>query len=129
MEAKEDVIAAHIDENKAAKEKEIADWNSFKIDAERSTEKIEKDLKNLEARIERANSLDKQKLKNEYNKSKTDLDKLKDKLHRRSDEFETEIKTFSLTVTEKNQSFKREFKHDMDAFSTSFKDLFKDNVK
>jgi hypothetical protein len=54
---------------------------------------------------------------------------LKNKLQQRNAAFENEINQFDAGVTSKNQSFEREFKHDMNELGTAFKDLFKDNVK
>ena len=39
------------------------------------------------------------------------------------------MQRFDSKVSEENQSFKREFKHDMDELGKSIKDIFKDNVK
>lgn len=128
-EAKTELKDTQADENEAAMAKETAEWNNFKNEADSSIASIETDLKRFEARIEKTGKKDKQKLKAEYDKSKSDMEALKEKLHKRYQEFENDIKNFDKNVSEKNQSFKREFKYDMDEFGKSFKDLFKDNVK
>ena len=124
-EAKDELKDALAKEIEAAKAKETAEWKSFKNNADSSIINMENDLKKLEARIDKAYSKDQKKLKSEYDKSKSNMEALKDKLNRRNTEFENDLKK----VSEKNQSFKREFKHDMDELGNSFKDLFKDNSK
>lgn len=112
-----------------AKAKETAEWNHFKQQADSSLSKMESELKKLETKIEKASKNDKQKLKADYEKSKSKVETLKTKLHKRNLEFESDLKNFNNNISEKNQSFKREFMHDMDEFGKSFKDLFKENVK
>ena len=128
-EAKDELKDAQAKEIEAAKAKETAEWKSFKNNADSSIIYMENDLKKLEARIDKAYSKDQKKLKSEYDKSKSNMEALKDKLNRRNTEFENDLKNFESKVSEKNQSFKREFKHDMDELGNSFKDLFKDNSK
>jgi DNA anti-recombination protein RmuC len=128
-EAKEALKKVKSLENEAAKEKEIAEWNSFKSEADSSITAIEKDLTNWGAQIEKDGKKDKQKLKTDYEKAKNDLQTLKEKLHTRNVEFKNDMNTIGKNISEQNQSFRREFKHDMDEFGKTFKDFFKDNVK
>ena len=128
-EAESELRSAEIKEKEAAKAKEIVEWNNFKQEANASIVEMENDLKKLEIRVEKSAKNDKQKAKADYEKAKSEIETLKAKLRDKSVEFETDIKSFDGNVSEKNQSFKREFKHDMDEFGNSFRDLFKDNVK
>lgn len=120
---------AKVNKNEALKLKEAEDWKYFKNEADTSIASMENDLRIMEIKIEKANQKEKQKLKAEYAKAKVDLAAMKEKLRQKNIEFEKNLNSFDKNVYEKNQSFKREFKHDMDEFGKSFKDLFKDNVK
>lgn len=128
-EAKSELEQAQERENEAAKAKDMAEWKAFKNEADSSLAIIENDLKKMQVRIEKARSKDEKKLEADYNKAKTDLVVFKEKLHKRNLEFEEDIRHFDRKIAEKNQSFKREFKHDMNEFGAALNDLFKDNVK
>ena len=128
-EAKVELKDAKANEIEAEKAKEAEEWKYFKNEADTSIANMDKDLKDMEANLEKAGKKDKQKLKADYAKAKSDMVLLREKLRTRDLEFENEIITFDNTVIEKNQSFKREFNHDMDEFGKSIKDLFTDNVK
>ncbi len=128
-ESKTKLQKAKVNENEALKLKETEDWKYFKNEADTSIASMENDLKIMELKIEKANQKEKQKLKAEYAKAKVDLAAMKEKLRQKNIEFEKNLNSFDKNVSEKNQSFKREFKHDMDEFGKSVKDFFKDNVK
>lgn len=128
-EAKDELKDAKANEKEDVKAKEIAEWRHFKNEADSAIASTEKEIKKLDARMQAAGKTQKQELKVDYDKAVTDLETLKEKLHKQSVEFENDVKNFDNNVSEKNQSFKREFKHDMDEFGKSFKDLFRDNVK
>ena len=128
-EAKVELKDAKANEIEAEKAKEAEEWKYFKNEADTSIANMDKDLKDMEANLEKVGKKDKQKLKADYAKAKSDMVLLREKLRTRDLEFENEIITFDNTVIEKNQSFKREFNHDMDEFGKSIKDLFTDNVK
>lgn len=136
IEAKEKITKAENelhdaakDEAETAKTKQISDWNYFRNESDSSIETMENDLKKIEVKIEKSGQENKQKLKVDYTKSKSDLATLKEKLKQKNATFEKDMQKFDNTVSEKNQSFIREFKHDMDEIGKSIKDLFKDNVK
>lgn len=133
-EAKENLTEAknelkEAEANEAAKVKEAAEWKNFKNEADSSIASLEKGLNNMKVKIEKAGKKEKQKLNTEYAKAKNDMDVLKEKLRQRSVEFDNSLTSFNQDVSEKNQSFKREFNHDMDELGKSLKGLFKDDVK
>lgn len=133
-EAKENLTEAKnelkdAEANEAAKVKEAAEWKNFKNEADSSIASLEKGLNNMKVKIEKAGKKEKQKLNTEYAKAKNDMDVLKEKLRQRSVEFDNSLTSFNQDVSEKNQSFKREFNHDMDELGKSLKGLFKDDVK
>lgn len=133
-EAKENLTEAKnelkdAEANEAVKVKEAADWKNFKNEADSSIASLEKGLNNMKVKIEKAGKKEKQKLNTEYAKAKNDMDVLKEKLRQRSVEFDNSLTSFNQDVSEKNQSFKREFNHDMDELGKSLKGLFKDDVK
>lgn len=126
--AKDELNDAQATEKEAVKAKEKAAWNSFKNNADSSIATMENDLKKLEIKIEEPGKKDTQKLKSDYENAKADIVAMKEILHKKNVEFENDLKNFDKNVSEKNESFKREFKHDLDEFGKSFNDLFKDNV-
>ncbi|MCH7411357.1 hypothetical protein MM239_18320 [Belliella sp. DSM 111904] len=127
-EAKRELKLAEQKEEETAKAKEMADWKAFKAEADSTISNMGNDLKKLEIKIETSAKKDEQKLKDDYVKAKSDIQTLKERMDLRNVEFENDIKNFDNKVSEKNQSFKREFKHDLDEFGKAFKDMFKDNV-
>lgn len=100
-EAKNEFKDAKVNESEAAKAKEIAEWNNFKIEADSSIANIENGLKNSEIKIEKVGKKDKRKLKVDYAKAKSDIEALKEKLHKKNVEFENDIKSFDKNVSEK----------------------------
>ena len=128
-DAESELKDAKINEKEAAKAREIAEWNNFKNESDSTIASAENDLKKMEMNIEKASKKDKQKMKNQYDKAESNLAIFREKLQKRNVEFENDMKDFNDNVSQKNQSFKREFKHDMNAFGNSIKDVFKDNVK
>ncbi len=128
-EAESELKDAKISEKEAAKARETAEWNSFKNQSDSTIAVAENDLKKMEIKVEKASKKDKQKMKVQYEKAKSDLSVMREKLQKRNIEFENDIKDFDDNISQKNQSFKREFNHDMNALGNSIKDVFKDNVK
>lgn len=128
-EAKQELVTAQKTRDKAYRAKLVADWNGFKKESDSLIESMENDLVKMESKLEKAGKKDSQKWKAEYLKAKNELAALKDKLHQRNVAFENEVKKIDQLVYEKNESFKREFKHDTDELMKSLQDLFKDNVK
>jgi len=127
--AKSELKVAVVNENEAAKAKAVAEWNYFKNESDSLISNMEIDLKRMEVRLEKAKKSEKVKLSADYEKAKSDIVKLKEKLVQKNVEFENEIQIYDDNVSEKNESFKNEFKHDMDELGKSLKDIFKDNVK
>ncbi len=121
-EANNDVKEAVIATNDTAKANAISNWNAFKNESEGTIAGMEKQITSLEGKITKANNKEKEKLK-------ANLEKKKEKLQQRNTEFENDKDKFDAAVVSKNQSFEREFKHDMNELGTALKDLFKDNVK
>ena len=128
-EANADVKEAVAATNDSAKATAITNWKIFKNGADSAIAGMEKEAAAGEAKIATANSNVKKKLKTDLNTTKEELNGLKIKLHQRNVEFENDMKKFDATVVSKNQSFEREFNHDINGLGTAFKDIFKDNVK
>ncbi len=128
-EANADVKEALVANNDSTKAAVISSWKTFKNESDTAIASMEREATALEGKIAKANSKEKEKLKTDLNKTKEKLHSLKMRLEQRNIEFENDLKNFDATVVSKNQSFEREFKHDMNELGTAFKDLFKDNVK
>lgn len=128
-EAKQGVKEARLVEDNAAKAKNTAEWNLFKKEADSSMVIIENELKKKESILAKTSKKGAQKLSADYENAKKKLAALKEELQQRNAAFKNDVKRFDNHVYEKNESFKREFKHDMNELDKSLKDLFKDNVK
>lgn len=135
-EAVENMAAANTDLKDAViadkdevKTKTIADWNKFKTESDSTIAGLEKEGKDIRQKITKENNREKAKLNSDLTKEEQRLTVQKEKLKKRNVEFQADLKSFDESVVKKQDSFKREFKHDMDEIGTAFKDLFKDNVK
>jgi hypothetical protein len=128
-EANADVKEAVIVSNDSAKAAAISNWNTFKNESDSAIAGMEKEAKTIEAKIAKANNKEKEKLQAYLKSIKEKLNGLKMRLEQKNIEFKNDINKFDATVVTKSQSFEREFKHDMNELGTSFKNIFKDNVK
>ena len=128
-EANTDVKQAVVANNDSAKAAVISGWKTFKNESDTAIASMEREATAFQEKIAKANSKEKEKLKTDLNNTKEKLHTLKVRLDQRNIEFENDLNNFDATVVSKNQSFEREFKHDMNELGTAFKDLFKDNVK
>jgi len=54
---------------------------------------------------------------------------MQEKLHQNDLEFEPDMIAFNAKMVDRNESFNREFKHDMDGLGKSIADRFRDNAK
>jgi hypothetical protein len=127
--ANKDIKDAVIANNDTAKATAAANWATFKNESDSGIAVMEIQVTTLEAKIAKANTTSKEKMKNDLAKTREDLRTLKEKLAQKNTAFDNDIKKFDGTVVAKNESFEREFKHDMNGLGTAIKDLFKDNVK
>jgi len=128
-EANTDMKEAIIVTNDSVKAAAVSNWKTFKNESDSAIVGMEREGTTLEEKIAKANSKEKGKLKADLNNTKEKLHALKIKLQQRNIEFENDTEKFNETIASKNQSFEREFKHDINELGTAFKDLFKDNVK
>lgn len=128
-EAGEELKEAVVDANVEAKKKATEDWNEFKASSEQQIVVLENQSREVEDKISAAEKKEKYKLNAEWKKTMQKLKDQREKLTQRNTEFETDMKNFDDSMVTKNESFKREFKHDMDELGAAFKDLFKNTVK
>lgn len=128
-EANQDVKGAIIATNDTAKANAIANWTSFRNGSDSAIAGMEKDVTRLDEKMAKTNNSAKATVKTDLDNTKKKLQELKERLQQKNVEFENDINQFDATVASKNESFQREFKHDMNGLGTAFKDLFKDNVK
>ncbi len=128
-DANKDLKEAAVNLSEAAKAKAIEDWYTFRKASDTTIAGIENEVIVLRAKITKADQKEKKKLELQYNQTQEKLNALKVKLNQRNADFENDLIKFDESVSVKNESFKREFRHDLDEFGTSVKDLFKDNVK
>ncbi len=128
-ESNQDLKEAVIAINDTIKKNTIANWKSFKRESESAIARMDKDVATLEAKLEIANKATKEKLKMDLEKVNNKLQVIKVKLQQKNTEFESDINKFDKKVASNNQSFQREFNHDMNELTTAFKDLFRDTIK
>ncbi|MEO6302596.1 MAG: hypothetical protein ABIP51_05450 [Bacteroidia bacterium] len=128
-DANKDLSEAVVAANDTAKTRAIKNWQSFKIQSDSSIAGMNRNLARLEAKIAKANKANKAKLKTDIDNTRQKFESQKEKLHQMNIEFENDMKHFDEAAVAKNESFQREFKHDMNELATAFKDLFNDNVK
>ena len=128
-EVNTDMKQAIIATNDSAKAAAISNWKTFKNESDSAVVAMEREATKLDEKIAKANTKEKEKLKAYLNNTKEKLHALKIKLQQRNIEFENNKEKFDIIIASKNQSFEREFKHDINELGTAFKDLFNDNVK
>ena len=128
-EATQDLGEAVINAKDTAKANAISDWNSFKSESDSTLKHMEKDLAVLETDISKSGVAIKTKIENDLDQSRLKLEELKEKLKKGNIAFENDIDRFDSTIASKNNSFQKEFKHDMNSLRTSFEELFRKNNK
>ena len=128
-EANQDIKEAAVDANDAAKLKAKSDWQNFKMESDSEIVAMKNQTTRFKEKIEKANKKEKVKLTADLKNVEEKLETQKEKLEAKNKEFEARIDKFDASVETKNESFKREFKHDMNELGSAAKDLFKDNVK
>ncbi|MBK7310106.1 MAG: hypothetical protein IPI93_04775 [Sphingobacteriaceae bacterium] len=128
-EANKDLQEATKAAGEEAKTKVISDWQNFKNESDSAIAGVEKQIIELKEKIAKANKKEREKLNTDLGKIEQKLNEQKEKLKQKNAEFEANLKKVDNAVEAKNESFKREFKHDMDELGTALKGMFKDNVK
>jgi chromosome segregation ATPase len=128
-QANESLKKATEDATEEAKTKATADWQKFKNESDSTITDAEHQIAILKEKVAKVNKKEKEKLNGDLNKLEQKLKEQKEKLKQKNAEFEANLKMIDGAIEAKNESFKREFKHDMDELGTALKDMFKDNVK
>ncbi|TKT86235.1 hypothetical protein [Dyadobacter frigoris] len=128
-EANKDLKEAAVDANDEAKLKAKSDWQNFKMESDSEIVAMQNQTTRFKEKIQKANKKEKIKLTADLKNVEQKLDSQKRKLETKNAEFEASIDKFDASVETKNESFQREFKHDMNELGGAVKDLFKDNVK
>lgn len=128
-ETKKDMKEAVITAIDTAKIIAIANWRSFKNKSDSDIASMDNELTKFEAKIAKENNAIQATLKTDLYKAKQQLQIQKEKLQQKNIEFENDINHFDIILISKNQSFQREFKHDIKELDRAFKDLFRENIK
>lgn len=119
--------------NLEEKEKEIKDlvtinWENFKKESDSIFEKTQKDMEELRKQISKSTKKEQENLNKELDKLEVKNKELKLKIEERSRLFKENLIEFNEMAEEKEQSFEREFKHDINELNNAINDFFKDNV-
>jgi hypothetical protein len=112
-----------------ARENARTDWRNFKAQSDSSIWAMNKRVDTLKLNIAKTNKRDQKRLTDNLNKTRQIIDTLRAHLNQRNIEFNKDLSKFNSSVNAKNESFKREFKHDTKELGNAFKNIFKDNVK
>lgn len=105
-----------------AKAKAKAAWKSFKIESDSLILKMEDDLKALENKLKQA-SKEEKLLTINYQKATSDMAALKQRFKQKYEALEKDMDSLDEDVSQKSESFKREFKRDIDTIRQSLQDL------
>jgi len=127
-EANRELKDAKQNKDKAIKAQTVDEWNKFKNESDSSIATMQNDLKNMEVKLVKTNTKENEQLRKMLVKVKRDLTELRNKLYQRNISFVSGLGRFNYSMYEKNQSFKREFEHDIKEMRKSINDLFKNNT-
>lgn len=128
-EANEDLV----DATKAASSESMAklnkDWKTFKHEADTTFTSMERNIKKLKEKIAKAGKIQKNRTQENIKNLEQKLSVQKQKLAKEDQKMKDGLQNFDQTVGKKNESFQKEFRHDMHELATAIQDLFTDNVK
>ena len=124
-DAKASVAASDAD----TKTQAITDWKAFKNESDNNIAVLERQIRELRLKAGRVKAKEQGKLSADLNKAEQKLNVEKEKLKEKNAAFDVGVATLDSAMVAKNESFKREFRHDTDELGTAIKDLFRDNVK
>ncbi|MFD2146189.1 hypothetical protein [Mucilaginibacter antarcticus] len=127
--ANKDLKEAVTDADSTARKNAKNNWMNFKAQSDSSILVMNKRVDTIKLNIAKANKRDQKRLTDNLNKTRQNIDTLRAHLDQRNIEFNKDFSKFNSSVNAKNESFKREFKHDTKEIGTALKDIFKDNVK
>jgi len=111
------------------KTKRIAVWHRFKLESDSAIAKMDNDLLNLQAKLAKANSKDRAKLDDDYNKLKIEIARLKEKIRQKNVAFDNDMQHAKDMTLQENEQFKKDVKNDIDKLGKSVDQLFKDDKK
>ncbi|MNN69481.1 hypothetical protein D3C81_1852710 [compost metagenome] len=90
---------------------------------------MDNDLLNLQAKLAKANSKDRAKLDDDYNKLKIEIARLKEKIRQKNVAFDNDMQHAKDMTLQENEQFKKDVKNDIDKLGKSVDQLFKDDKK
>jgi len=128
-EAKQELKETRISESHAVKAKTAAEWQLFKTESGNDLASMESDLMKLNATLGGQNTKEKQTFRENYNKTKDDIQSLKGDLKRKDEAFESDMKNFGNKADEENKIFRSNFKNELDKVYESLKKMKVDEEK
>jgi len=111
------------------KTKRIAVWHRFKLESDSAIAKMDNDLLNLQAKLAKANSKDRAKLDDDYNKLKIEIARLKEKIRQKNVAFDKDMQHAKDMTLQENEQFKKDVKNDIDKLGKSVDQFFKDDKR
>lgn len=104
------------------------DWEDFKANSEVVLDNREKEIKDLRAKIAKADKKQRGKLNNELDELERKNKALKERITTRSNSFREDLGELNEKAIEDHRRARRELKHDMDELGKSIGDFFKRNT-
>ena len=113
----------------SVKAKKIADWKQFKTESDHKMAKLDNDITSFHNSSVKQKNNGWQKRNSLFLKARTDIKKLRDKLNKKSIDFDHNMQTFNDIVAQQNEIFIREFVNDLEQLNQSVNKLFTDPGK
>lgn len=118
-----------VNEKSALKAKTAENWKKFKTESDNAMTRLDQDLLKLEGTLSKINKRDKQKLDADFKQAKDDIRSLRDKLNKKSEDFESDVHNFSKKSTEEDEIFKEDFRLELEKVNLSVKKMIRDDKK
>lgn len=104
------------------------DWENFKAGADRELENRENEIKDLRAKIAKADQKKRAQLNKELDELERKNNELKERITSRSNNIKNDLSDLNEKVIEDHRAAQRKLKHDMDDVGKSIGDFFKRNT-
>lgn len=124
-EAQKDLQDAMTDERIAVRAKEVAEWNHFRNESDSLIAKIDNDVMEMQAKLVELNSKNRKEMERDYDKIKTEIAKIRQKLHQKNIAFDNDMRYFDESMEKEDELFKQGIRKDLNELDESLKSLNK----
>ena len=129
VEANKELKEAAKEASEEAKTKVTTNWQKFKIESDSTITSMKENVTGLREKIAKANKREREKYTTNLNVLEQKLDTQIEKLKQRNVEFAENLKKFDETIITVNESFIREFNHDLAELGIAITNFFKNDIK